>query len=154
MKILFVCMGNICRSPMAEGLFTHHVEQQGLTEQFDIDSAGTHAYHEESPPDVRAIETMATNELIIEHLRARRVEDEDFEQFDQIIVMDHDNLNNLKNRCPPQQQHKLKLFMSFASGYPEDDVVPDPYYGGKKGFERIYWMMEQASLGLLEHLRS
>ncbi len=154
MNVLFVCMGNICRSPMAEGLFTHHVEQQGLTEQFDIDSAGTHAYHEQSPPDVRAIGVMETNKLAIKHLRARRVVDEDFEQFDQIIVMDHDNLNNLKQRCPQPQQHKLKLFMAFATDYPDDEVVPDPYYGGKKGFERIYSMMEQASLGLLRHLKT
>jgi protein-tyrosine phosphatase len=150
-SVLFVCMGNICRSPTAEGVFRHHVAEAGLDHLIEIDSAGTHAYHVGEPPDRRAQEAAARRGFSLVDIRARRVAADDFERFHHIIAMDEDNLVMLQEQANPAQRHKIRLFLEFGSG-PETEV-PDPYYGGAKGFERVLDLVEDASRGLLELLR-
>lgn len=149
-SILFVCMGNICRSPTAEGVFRHVVEEAGLGERIQIDSAGTHAYHVGNPPDRRATAAAERRGISLGGIRARRVADEDFERFDYIIAMDLDNLDHLNDQSPPEYQGKLRLFLEFSSSQGRE--VPDPYYGGSAGFERVLDLVEEASRGLLETL--
>ena len=150
-SVLFVCMGNICRSPTAEGVFRHHVAEAGLDHLFEIDSAGTHAYHVGEPPDRRAQEAATRRGFSLVDIRARRVAAVDFERFHHIIAMDEDNLVILQEQADPAQRDKIRLFLEFGSG-PETEV-PDPYYGGAKGFERVLDLVEDASRGLLELLR-
>jgi len=149
-SILFVCMGNICRSPTAEGVFRYHVTEAGLGDRVLIDSAGTHAYHVGEPPDRRAMAAAQRRGMSLEGIRARRVAGEDFERFDYIIAMDDDNLLRLKDQSPPEHLSKLRLFLDFSSGTERE--VPDPYYGGTAGFERVLDLVEDASRGLLETL--
>jgi len=151
-RVLFVCMGNICRSPTAEGFFRTYVSQHAPELRVHVDSAGTHAYHVGEPPDVRARRAAERRGVDLTLLRARRIEDTDFESFDLIIAMDLLNLKMLRERCPEDLQGRLHLLLDFAA---EASVreVPDPYYGGLKGFERVLDLVEQASQGLLEHLR-
>ncbi|MBT8101640.1 MAG: low molecular weight phosphotyrosine protein phosphatase [Gammaproteobacteria bacterium] len=149
-SVLFVCMGNICRSPTAEGVFRHHVVEAGLDEHIVVDSAGTHAYHVGEPPDRRSHAAAQRRGISLGELRARRVSDEDFERFDYIIAMDEDNLSRLKDQSPPQHHSKVRLFLEFASSGQRE--VPDPYYGGAAGFERVLDLVEEASRGLLETL--
>ncbi|MGB5255971.1 MAG: low molecular weight protein-tyrosine-phosphatase [Woeseiaceae bacterium] len=149
-SVLFVCMGNICRSPTAEGVFRHYVEEAGLGEHIHIDSAGTHAYHVGDPPDRRAKAAAERRGIQLGDLRARRVSDEDFERFDYVIAMDMDNLERLKDRSPPAHHGKVRLFLEFSSL--REREVPDPYYGGAAGFERVLDLVEDASRGLLETL--
>ena len=151
-KVLFVCMGNICRSPTAEGVFRHIVAQSELAETIETDSAGTHAYHIGEPPDRRAQATAESRGVSINDLRARRVSDTDFERFDYIIAMDNDNLYGLLELCPEQHRDKVRLFLSFAEHLSETEV-PDPYYGGKQGFERVFDMVEAAANGLLQEIK-
>ena len=148
--VLFVCMGNICRSPTAEGVFRHHVSGAGLDERFVIDSAGTHAYHVGNPPDRRAAVAAERRGISLVDLRARRVSDEDFERFDYIIAMDEDNVVHLKEQAPPEYHSKVRLFLEYSTG--QEQEVPDPYYGGASGFERVLDLVEEASRGLLETL--
>jgi len=143
-------MGNICRSPTAEGVFRHHVEQAGLAERIVVDSAGTHAYHVGDPPDRRAKAAAERRGIALGDLRARRVSDEDFERFDYIVAMDMDNLERLKDQSPAEHQPKVRLFLEFSSA--QEQEVPDPYYGGAAGFERVLDLVEEASRGLLETL--
>ena len=150
-SVLFVCMGNICRSPTAEGVFRTLVEQADRSKEFEIDSAGTHAYHVGEPPDMRSQEYALRRGVDLSRQRARQVCDEDFVRFDVILAMDHDNLRLLQRQCPAQYQHKLKLMMSFASHSPSD-VVPDPYYGGGRGFDTVLDYLEDAAQGLLQTL--
>lgn len=150
-KILFVCMGNICRSPTAEGVFRHQVAQAFQTDNIIIDSAGTHAYHVGSLPDRRAQQVALRRGYDLSSLRGRQVGPEDFHKFDYILAMDSENLANLLKICPPQEKHKLKLFMEFSGGYSQRDV-PDPYYGGNQGFENVLNMVEDAGSGLLEEI--
>jgi protein-tyrosine phosphatase len=151
-SVLFVCMGNICRSPTAEGVFRHYVSEAGLAELFEIDSAGTHAYHVGEPPDKRAQQAAARRGFSLEDIRARRVAPEDFERFHHIIAMDQDNLVMLQEQAEAGQREKIRLFLEFSSG-PETEV-PDPYYGGVTGFERVLDLVEDASRGLLDMLRT
>ena len=150
-SVLFVCMGNICRSPTAEGVFRHHVVASGLEEHFDIDSAGTHAYHVGEPPDKRAQQAALRRGFSLADIRARRIAAEDFERFHHIIAMDEDNLAMLHEQADATQRGKIRLFLEFSRG-PETEV-PDPYYGGATGFERVLDLVEDASRGLLETLR-
>jgi protein-tyrosine phosphatase len=152
MKILFVCMGNICRSPMAEGVFKHHVKQAGLDGSISTDSAGTHDYHVGEPPDPRAQRAAKRRGYDLSVLRARQVSPGDFSSFDYVLAMDELNLRLLERLCPSQHAHKLKLFMEFSAS-PALREVPDPYYGGEQGFERVLDMVEQAAQELLDHLR-
>ncbi len=149
-KILFVCMGNICRSPTAEGVFRHRAQLAGL--DVHIDSAGTHAYHVGEPPDPRSTEFAAQRGIDLSSQRARKVADSDFVEFDHILAMDKDNLARLLAACPAQHQHKLGLFMQYASNS-DSEVVPDPYYGGPRGFDQVLDYIEDASDGLIAHLR-
>ncbi|MCP4303069.1 MAG: low molecular weight phosphotyrosine protein phosphatase [Gammaproteobacteria bacterium] len=149
-SVLFVCMGNICRSPTAEGVFRHHVTEAGLDEQIVVDSAGTHAYHVGSPPDRRADAAAKRRGISLGDLRARRVSEADFERFDYIIAMDEDNVAELKDESPLEHHSKVRLFLEFSSGHERE--VPDPYYGGAAGFERVLDLVEEASRGLLETL--
>lgn len=148
--ILFVCMGNICRSPTAEGVFRRRAEAAGLT--LDIDSAGTHSYHVGAAPDARSMRHAAARGYDLSAQRARKVAAADFERYDHVLAMDHDNLALLKAACPPQHRHKLGLFMQYASNS-GSDVVPDPYYGGTQGFDQVLDFIEDASDGLIEALR-
>jgi protein-tyrosine phosphatase len=149
-SVLFVCMGNICRSPTAEGVFRHHVTEARLSDEIVIDSAGTHAYHVGSPPDRRAAAAAERRGISLGGIRARRVSDEDFERFDHIIAMDLDNVERLKDEASPKHHRKVKLFLEFSPG--KEREVPDPYYGGASGFERVLDLVEEASRGLLETL--
>ena len=151
-KVLFVCMGNICRSPTAHGVFRALVQQEGLADRIEIDSAGTHAYHVGEPPDARAQEHARRRGYDLSGLRARQVMREDFEYFELILAMDRGHLEILRRIAPPRHRHKLRLFMEFAEER-RGDEVPDPYYGGPGGFERVLDMVEAAARGLLAQLR-
>ena len=151
-KVLFVCMGNICRSPTADAIFRHQVKMAGLVSDIKVDSAGTHSYHIGHSPDERAQAAALKRGYDMEDLRARSVAPEDFSQFDYILAMDHDNLAILEDRCPQQHQHKLALLMRYSKNHTADDEVSDPYYGGKQGFEKVLDKVEAASEGLLEHI--
>jgi protein-tyrosine phosphatase len=151
--VLFCCMGNICRSPSAEGLLRAELVRLGLDAQLRVDSAGTHGYHAGEPPDARAQRHALRRGVDLGKLRARQVELADFERFDLVIAMDRDNLQHLRELCPPQLQHKLCLMMSFAPRAGTDEV-PDPYYGGAEGFERVLDLLEQACAGLLGHVQA
>ena len=151
-KVLFVCMGNICRSPTAEGVFAKLVHDEGLNDVIEIDSAGTHAYHVGEPPDSRAQRSALERGIDISLLRARRARAEDFDYFDYVLAMDEDNFRHLLAICPEHQQDKLQLFLDYAP-HLEYREVPDPYYGGAKGFDLVLDMVEHASRGLLEHIR-
>jgi len=144
-------MGNICRSPTAEGVFRQVVQDAGLADQVDVDSAGTHAYHVNEPPDRRAQAAAERRGFSMSGIRARRVQSEDFERFDYIIAMDRDNLALLIDQAEAEYHDKIHLFLEFASGH--EDEVPDPYYGGTTGFERVLDLVEEASRGLLETLQ-
>lgn len=150
-RVLFICMGNICRSPTAEGVFRHLVEQQGLTEQIIIDSAGTHDYHIGEPPDARAQVAAARRGYDLSGLRARQVARDDFSTFDYILAMDKANLGLLRQQCPDDYRDRLKLFLEFAD-HGALREVPDPYYGGAQGFEQVLDLAEQGARGLLREI--
>lgn len=149
-SVLFVCMGNICRSPTAEGVFRHHAGEAGLSDRVFIDSAGTHAYHVGEPPDRRAVAAAERRGVSLRDLRARRVTDADFDRFDYIIAMDEDNAARLREQGAAEHHSKVRLFLEFSSCGEQE--VPDPYYGGAAGFERVLDLVEDASRGLLETL--
>jgi len=144
-------MGNICRSPTADGVFRTLVDQHALSDRIEIDSAGTHAYHVGEPPDSRAQTTANRRGYDLSPLRARRVDENDYAYYDYILAMDNDNLSKMLKRCPEEHQSKLQLFLDFATNASEKEV-PDPYYGGPSGFERVIDMIEDASEGLLAHI--
>ena len=152
-KVLFVCMGNICRSPTAHGVFEHLVKNEHLSHKIEIDSAGTHAYHVGESPDRRARETAQTRGIDLNYIKARKVNESDFEYYDYILAMDSDNFAVLDNQCPEEYKQKLSLFLDFAPEHPLDEV-PDPYYGGIKGFENVFNMVDAASRGLLKNIKS
>ena len=151
-RILFCCMGNICRSPTAEGVFRRVLAEQAPHLQIEVDSAGTHDYHVGSPPDSRAIAAARRRGIDLSHLRARMVTAEDFANFDLILAMDEDNLRELRRRAPAACHERIRLMMEFAPHAPFR-YVPDPYYGGEQGFEQVLDLLEEAALGLVTHLR-
>jgi protein-tyrosine phosphatase len=151
-SVLFVCMGNICRSPTAEGVFRRLVEQEGLGDRIEVDSAGTHAYHVNEPADRRARAAAERRGYSLDGIRARRLDETDFARFDYIIAMDRDNLAILEQQITADHSARLHLFLEFTQSVEEE--VPDPYYGGAAGFERVLDLVEDASRGLLEKLRS
>jgi protein-tyrosine phosphatase len=151
-SVLFVCMGNICRSPTAEGVFRRLLQDEGLEDWFEIDSAGTHAYHVGNPPDERSQKAALARGINLGEIRARQVSHADFESFDYILVMDRQNLDTLSFVCPRTYSHKLKLFLEYVPGL-KNIEVPDPYYGGAKGFEQVLDLVERASVGFLNSLR-
>ena len=150
--VLFVCTGNICRSPTAEAIFRKLAADAGMEEAVTADSAGTHGYHVGEPPDPRAQKAAAKRGYDLSALRARRFEPADFQRFDLILAMDEDHYSILSSMARPSAGDKLKLMMSYARRFKERDV-PDPYYGGPQGFERVIDMLEDAAKGLLESLR-
>ena len=141
-------MGNICRSPAAEGVFRNLVKQEGMQGYFYIDSAGTHAYHVGDPPDPRAQRAALQRGVDISSQRARQVQISDFEEFDHILVMDRYNYDTLMFVCPRGHAHKVRLFLDFVPQL-ETREVPDPYYGGGQGFDRVLDLVEEASRGFL-----
>ena len=151
-KVLFCCMGNICRSPLAHGHFEALVAEQGLNERIQVDSAGTHAYHIGKMPDPRSRETAQKYGLDLSSQRARQVNRADFDAFDYIIAMDRDNLAILNRHAGDRHGHKVRLFLEYAPELAEEEV-PDPYYGGPDGFEHVYRLVDAASRGLLASIR-
>ena len=149
-RVLFVCMGNICRSPTAEGVFREMAERAGLRRCLDVDSAGTHGYHIGAPPDIRAQKAAAMRGYDLSRLRARRVKEADFLRFDHILAMDRDNLASLRRACPTEEHRRLGLMLDYGRSGERD--VPDPYYGGPEGFERVLDLIEDAAAGLLDTL--
>lgn len=151
-KVLFVCMGNICRSPTAEAVFRHYVENAGMSGQISIDSAGTHDYHVGDKPDARAQRAAQQRGYDMSKLRGRQVGEEDFRRFDYVLAMDTANLAILHGIIPPGSGTQPQLFLDYARHHSEREV-PDPYYGGADGFERVLDMVEDAAQGLLEEIR-
>ncbi len=152
-RILLVCMGNICRSPMAHGVVRARLLEAGLATRVALDSAGTHGYHAGAPPDERAQAAAQRRGIDISDLRSRLVVDEDYATFDLILAMDDENIEALQAGAGPEQQHKIHLLMHWTLGE-EGRSVPDPYYGGPIGFERVLDMVEEAAEGLLARLRT
>jgi protein-tyrosine phosphatase len=152
-SVLFVCMGNICRSPTAHGVFRQKVIDQGLADRVVVDSAGTHNYHPGSPPDERSQVHAKKRGYELSDLRARQIRQADFEQFDLIAVMDWDNLAQVKEDCPPQHQTKLRRLTEFCTRH-DSPIVPDPYYGGKQGFDDVLDLVEDACDGLMRHVKN
>ena len=151
-KVLFVCLGNICRSPSAEGVFKHKVEEAGLSEKIDVDSCGTTSHHEGEPADVRMREHAKKRGYDLTSI-ARGIQRSDFEEFDYIITMDNSNYNNVVAMAADIQKHKIKKMTDFCSNHPHDQV-PDPYYGGPEGFELVLDLLEDACQGLLSELQA
>ncbi len=151
-SVLFVCMGNICRSPSAEGFFQQHVMRAGLEDTILVDSAGTHGYHIGSPPDPRAVAEAQRHGIHIGTLRARKVTDQDFSRFQHIVAMDHNNLKLLQDAQNPGTPAQLSLMMSFSERKTPREV-PDPYYGSQEDFNYMCHLLHEATLGLLEHLQ-
>jgi protein-tyrosine phosphatase len=145
-------MGNICRSPTAQGVFASQVAETNLSDVILIDSAGTHAYHVGEPPDKRASAAAQRRGIDLGGQKARRVLEADFEEFDYVLAMDRSNYEDLASLCLPEHRSKLYLFLDFAPELGARDV-PDPYYGGVTGFERVLDLIETASRGLLSTLR-
>ncbi|MCF8475114.1 MAG: low molecular weight phosphotyrosine protein phosphatase [Emcibacter sp.] len=154
-KILFVCLGNICRSPTAEGVFRHKLNQVGIRdgylENIYIDSAGTGAYHTGHAPDIRAQQTAQNYGVDLSKLKARQITRQDFNDYDYILAMDRDNISNMKRMCPKDQQQKIKLFLEYSKNYPTISEVPDPYTGEREDFEYVYNIIDQGSSDLLEY---
>ena len=150
-RILFVCMGNICRSPTAEGLLIEKVNAENASLKFEIDSCGTHDYHLGHPPDTRSQEAAAQRGIDLSGLRSRKIRSSDFEYYDLILVMDNLNRENLMYLCPDDHKYKIKLMLDYLPGHSLDEV-PDPYYGGERGFEEVLDILEEAIEALYEDL--
>jgi protein-tyrosine phosphatase len=149
-SVLFVCLGNICRSPSAEAVFKKKAEDNDLS--IKIDSAGTAGYHNGAAPDKRSQAVGLERGYSFKGLKCRKVVEQDFEKFDYILGMDNQNIANLLEACPEEFQHKVTLLLSFSVS--EEQEVPDPYYSGKRGFEYVLDLIEQGADGFIEHLKS
>lgn len=152
-RVLFVCLGNICRSPMAEGVFAKVAGEEGLGDIVEIDSAGTSSWHIDEPPDGRAQEAAREIGVDISELRGRQVRARDFDDFDFLIAMDESNLAKLRAAAPAACHDRIQLFLDFAADTGRADV-PDPYYGGADGFRYVLDLIERASRGLARHIAS
>jgi protein-tyrosine phosphatase len=150
-RVLFVCMGNICRSPTAEGVFRKLLEERAPDLDVQVDSAGTHAYHVGDPPDPRAQRAAERRGVDLSGQRARRVTEHDFAHFELVLAMDELNRVTLLEICPPEYRGRVRLFLEFAPHLGRADV-PDPYYGGANGFEQVLDLVEEAAAGVLAHL--
>lgn len=153
-SVLFVCLGNICRSPTAEGVFTKMVDEAGLMDRIQIDSAGTGGWHVGEPPDARAQVAAKKRGYELQHLRARQALPGDFYQFDYILAMDDENLRNLRLLCEQKDHlHKAELLLNYAKNFTEKEV-PDPYYGGDEGFSHVLDLIEDACSHLLQQIQT
>jgi protein-tyrosine phosphatase len=152
-RVLFVCMGNICRSPTAEGVFRKLLEERAPDLDVQVDSAGTHAYHVGDPPDPRAQRAAKLRGIDLSSQRARRVTERDFAHFELVLAMDQLNRVTLLEICPPEYRERVRLLLDFAPHLRRTDV-PDPYYGGSNGFEHVLDLVEEAAVGVLAHLRA
>lgn len=150
--VLFVCMGNICRSPTAEAVFRAALARHGIADRVEVDSAGTHGYHVGEPPDPRTQRAAASRGYDLSNIRARKVAPQDLADFDLILAMDRSNLESLMRICEPSHCDRLDLFMNYANGF-DDEEVPDPYYGLGHGFDLVLDMIEDASDGLVANLK-
>ncbi|MBV1922189.1 MAG: low molecular weight phosphotyrosine protein phosphatase [Pseudomonadales bacterium] len=153
MRVLLVCLGNICRSPTAEVVFRSGIDKAGLNSCVDIVSCGTAGYHIGESPDSRSQAAAKDRGYDMSALRGRQIQNDDFECFDFILAMDESNLCELKQRCPKQYVTKLELFLTYAGNYQETEV-PDPYYGGQQGFSHVLDLVEDASKGLVEVIKA
>lgn len=147
-RVLFVCTGNICRSPTAEGVARDAISKAGLGRVIEVDSAGTHGYHVGEPPDPRTRKAALSRGYDLSALRARQLEIADFESFDLLLAMDGGHLAHMRRMCPPGREHKVQLFMRYATEHALEEV-PDPYYGGARGFELVLDYCEDGIRGLL-----
>ena len=150
-KVLFVCMGNICRSPTAHGVFQAMVDEQGLGDRILVDSAGTHSYHIGSPPDIRSQDTARSHGIDLSGLQARRFESDDYHDFDFLLAMDYSNLSNMSSLKTDGARARLELMLDYSEKYTQKEV-PDPYYGDG-GFDLVFDMISDASAGLLRHIK-
>lgn len=151
-RVLLVCMGNICRSPTAEGVLRQYIKNNGLGDKVEVDSAGTHGYHVGEAPDSRTQRAASARGYNLTQLRARKVARQDLDYFDLILAMDKSNLDNLWRMATPEQKERIKLFMDYAKNF-DDDEVPDPYYGLGHGFDLVLDMVEDAAQGLIEEIK-
>ena len=151
-KVMFVCMGNICRSPTAHAVMQHLLEQRGLSDQFVIESSGTHAYHVGESPDKRSQQTAMARGIDMSNLTAQKIAITDYDEFDWILAMDQENLALIEYYAPENPTAKWCLLMDFAKNFPDQSIVPDPYYGGEQGFEAVFDMVEDACQGFLEEV--
>ena len=151
-KVMFICMGNICRSPTAHGVFRKLVEDEGYADNIYIESSGTHAYHVGEPPDSRAQQTAHERGINLSDLRGQRIKSSDFAEFDYLLPMDQDNYDILLSSSPKEHRDKIKMFLSFAPTLTSREV-PDPYYGGPGGFDQVFDMVEAGSRGLLDDIK-
>ena len=151
-RVLFVCMGNICRSPTAEGVFRKLIQEHGLDRLVEVASAGTHGYHIGQEPDQRAQRAAASRGYDLSSIRARKIAPKDFGYFDLVLAMDRDNLESLRLVCPVKHQDRLGLLMHYAKSF-DDGEVPDPYYGLGHGFDLVLDMVEDAARGLVETVK-
>jgi protein-tyrosine phosphatase len=149
-RVLFVCMGNICRSPLAQGVFQGVLRREGLEDEVFVDSAGTGAWHVGEPPDERALSAASLRGVDISSQRARRIDPEDCQNFDYIVTMDEENYRAVAGLC--RGSAVVRPFLDFATDSPEREV-PDPYYGGPEGFDYVLDLVEEASEGLLYDIR-
>lgn len=149
-RILFVCLGNICRSPLAEGVLRELADRNGVVSAISVDSAGTGAWHVGDPPDHRSIVVARRHGIDISGLQARKISRDDFESYDLILGMDRDNVRTLRQLAPPGTEGRISLFLEYAAGRDQD--VPDPYYDGPEAFERLYQMLEAGCSSLLDRL--
>lgn len=152
LRVLFVCMGNICRSPTAEGVFRQKLREGRLDGEVDVASAGTHGYHIGEAPDQRTQRAAAQRGYDLSNIRARKIAQQDLDYFDMILAMDHSSLDSLRLLCSPEQAERLGLFMKYSQHF-DDDEVPDPYYGLGQGFDLVLDMVEDASNGLVDFVR-
>jgi len=150
-NVLFVCMGNICRSPTAHGVFQALVDEHGLTNSILVDSAGTHSYHIGSPPDPRSQSTAHTRGVDLSGLRARRFESKDFNDFDYLLAMDSNNLADMLAIKPDAARARAELMLTYSEGFTQREI-PDPYFGSD-GFDLVFDMVDDAARGLLRHIR-
>ena len=151
-KVLFVCLGNICRSPTAHGVFEHMLSREGLADRVSVESAGTGASHVGHSPDRRSQAAAKSRGFDLSHIRARKVDDSDFEEFDYILAMDKSNLTNLESRSPEAFLPKISLFLSFGRGQNVIEI-PDPYYGGVRGFDTVLDLVESGCNSLIEYIK-
>lgn len=153
-RILFVCMGNICRSPTAHGVMQHMLAAQNMNENVEVDSAGTHAYHVGEPSDPRSRALASKKGVDMEFIRARKISINDYDEFDYILAMDADNLELINYYAPANHSATIALFLQFAvdAGYTEQIEVPDPYYGGADGFENVFTLVTQGCTAILKKL--